>query len=82
MLTILPIYPPLQITKKTHTTNNYHVFALQHTIHAHPHHKLIQEGIGRISHFSASSTGISNMSLLDPNSMHFPRQPGMPLESF
>ena len=59
--------------QKTHTTNNHHVSTLQHAIYAHPHHKLIKEGIGRIGHFSTSPTGIFNMSLLDHNSTYFPR---------
>ena len=37
------------------TAHNHHISALQHTIYAHPHHKLVKEGIGRIGHFATSS---------------------------
>ena len=37
--------------KRKKTANNHHISTLQHTIYAHPHHKLVKEGIGRISHF-------------------------------
>ena len=54
ILTTPPIYPPQNLwipNKKNHTANNHHASTLQHAIYAHPHHKLIMERIGRISHF-------------------------------
>ena len=65
--------PPIKLVdtslKKHCTANNNHASTLQHSVHAYPHHKLVRKGIGRISHFSTSSAGMSNMSLLDYNNM-------------
>ena len=63
----------LMDTLKKCTAKNHHISTLQHTIYAHPHHKLVKEGIGRIGHFSTSSAGISNTSLLDHNGTCFLR---------
>ena len=42
----------------------------------------LEKELGESVIFSTSSTGISNMSLLDHNGTCFPRTPGTPLESF
>ena len=83
--TYLPTITLNDLKKKpisTITVNNDHISPLQHSIHDYLHHSLIRKGIGRISYFSISSTGIPNMPLLYHNGTHFFRTPGMSLKSF